>query len=94
MLALKRNGELAVLDDKGRELEKYKVPYGASLNVHQGDKVKQGQVLVEWDPHRTPILAEKSGIVRFKDIIDGETIRIEATRGGGKSELIVIEHTG
>ena len=93
-LALKRNGELAVLDDKGRELEKYKVPYGASFNLRQGDKVKRGQVLVEWDPHRTPILAEKSGIVRFKDIIDGETIRIEATRGGGKSELIVIEHTG
>ena len=94
LLALKRNGELALLDDKGRELEKYKVPYGASFNVRQGDAVKRGQVLVEWDPHRTPILAEKSGIVRFKDIIDGETIRIEATRGGGKSELIVIEHTG
>ena len=93
-LALKRNGELALLDDKGRELEKYKVPYGASLNVRQGDQIKRGQVLVEWDPHRTPILAEKSGIVRFKDIIDGETIRIEATRGEGKSELIVIEHTG
>lgn len=93
LLTLKRNGELAIIDDLGRELEKYKIPYGATLLHKQGDKVEQGQMIAEWDPHRTPILAEKSGIVEFKDIVDGETTRFEQTKGG-KQELIVIEHTG
>jgi len=92
-LSLKRNGQLVLVDDLGRELDKYKVPYGATLKVKSGDAVKKSQVLVEWDPHRTPILAEKTGIVRFKDIVDGETIRMEEARGD-KQELIVIEHTG
>ncbi|UCD76216.1 MAG: DNA-directed RNA polymerase subunit beta', partial [Phycisphaerales bacterium] len=93
LTALKRNGEIAVLDERKRELEKFKVPYGAEFRVRPGDKVKKGQILVEWDPHRVPILAEKTGTVRFKDIIVDETVRQEQTKGGG-SELIVIEHTG
>ena len=92
-ITLKRNGELLLLDDLGRELEKYRVPYGAMIRVKPGENAKKGQLLVEWDPHRTPILAEKTGIVKFKDIVDGETIRIEQTKGGQR-ELIVIEHTG
>ncbi|MCZ6446080.1 MAG: DNA-directed RNA polymerase subunit beta' [Planctomycetota bacterium] len=94
LIALKRNGELVVLDDKQRELEKYTVPYGATLKVEAGAKVKKGQILATWDPHRTPILAEKSGIVRFKDIEIEETVRQEQARGGRAMELIVIEHTG
>jgi DNA-directed RNA polymerase subunit beta' len=93
LIALKRNGEIALLDDKGREIEKYKVPYGAIIKTPGGTKVKKGQVLVEWDPHRTPILAEKSGVVKFKDIEVGETVR-EETSKGGVPERIVIEHTG
>ncbi len=92
-VSLKRNGEVAIVDSKGRELEKYKVPYGATISVRPGDQVKKGQLLVEWDPHRTPILAEKSGTVRFKDIVEGVTVRREEAKGG-VSELIVIEHTG
>ncbi|MHC4100674.1 MAG: DNA-directed RNA polymerase subunit beta', partial [Planctomycetota bacterium] len=94
LTALKRNGEVVVLDDKGRELERYKVPYGAVLKAASGSKIRKGQTLVEWDPHRTPILAEKSGIVRFKDIEIGETVREEQAKGGRLKELIVIEHTG
>jgi DNA-directed RNA polymerase subunit beta' len=91
--ALKRNGEIAIFDDLGRELEKHKVPYGAVILVESGDKIRKGQAMVQWDPFRVPILAEKTGIVRFKDITEGETCRREATKGG-KEELIVIEHTG
>jgi DNA-directed RNA polymerase subunit beta' len=94
LTVLKRNGDIAVLDDKGRELEKYKVPYGATLKVTNGTKVRKAQVLVEWDPHRIPILAEKTGVVRFKDIEIGETVREEASKQGRASELMVIEHTG
>jgi len=94
-VALKRNGEIAILDEKGRELDKCKVPYGARLVVKDGQKVKAGQRLVTWDPHLVPILAEASGAVRFQDIEEGETVRIEAERGGGTTgRLVVIEHKG
>jgi len=93
-IALKRNGEVAVLDGKGRELEKYKIPYGGVIRVGAGDKVRKGQLLCDWDPHRTPILAEETGVIRFKDIEVGKTIREEEVKGSGGTELIVIEHTG
>jgi len=96
LIALKRNGEVAILDDKGRELDKYKVPYGAAVMIAEGRKVKAGTQLVAWDPHRTPILAEAGGVVRFQDIEEGETVRIEAERTarGAAPRYVVIEHKG
>src|SRR5687768_17332 len=97
LVALKRNGEIAVVDAKGRELEKYKVPYGAIVLVPHGEKVKPRQQLVTWDPHITPILAEKPGIVRYEDIEEGETVRLEEERKGGQAgeaKLVVVEHKG
>ncbi len=94
LTALKRNGELAVLDAKNRELEVYKVPYGSLILIDDGAKVKPGQRLIAWDPHRTPILAEAEGTVRFQDIEEGETVRIEAQRGKGGTRYVVIEHKG
>jgi DNA-directed RNA polymerase subunit beta' len=102
MVALKRSGELIINDAKGRELEKFKLQYGVFILVKTGEQVRKGQVLVQWDPHRTPILAEKGGIVRFKDIIPGETVRSEqeaaAAKGAKKTTpgtaLVVIEHKG
>jgi DNA-directed RNA polymerase subunit beta' len=95
-VALKRNGELAILDDKNRELEKYKVPYGATVMVPNGAKVRAGAKLVVWDPHRVPILAEAAGVVRFQDIEEGETVRVEAERAKGSAakRYVVIEHKG
>ncbi len=93
MVSLKRNGEIAILDPKGREVEKQKVPYGASILVKSGDEVKRGQQLVKWDPHRLPILAEKEGIVRYVDIEVGETVR-EEDAGQGRRALVMIEHKG
>ncbi len=79
-------------------MEKYKVPYGAIILVADGEKVKARQQLVVWDPHITPILAEKGGIVRYEDIEEGETARLEEERkggsGGGEAKLVVIEHKG
>ena len=96
LVALKRNGEIAILDDKDRELEKFKVPYGATVTVKEDDKVKAGAKLVMWDPHRVPILAEATGTVRFQDIEEGETVRVEAegSRGGGRRRYVVVEHKG
>jgi len=93
MIALKRNGEIAILDAKGRELEKAKVPYGAHILVKTGEEVKRGQQMVRWDPHRLPILAEKDGTVRYVDIEIGETVR-EEDAGQGKKALVVVEHKG
>jgi DNA-directed RNA polymerase subunit beta' len=95
-IALKRNGEIAIVDAKGRELEKYKVPYGATITAPHGAKVKAKDQIVAWDPHVTPILAEKAGIVRYEDLEVGETVRVEEERKGSgeAAKFVVIEHKG
>ena len=92
MVALKRNGEVLIVDAKGRELEAFKVPYGAEVLVQQGQELQPRTRLSTWDPHLTPILAEKGGFVRFSDIVEGETVRLEQEREGAR--YIVIEHKG
>ncbi len=92
-VVLKRNGELVIKDDKGRELEKTRIDYGSFIYTTPGAEVKRGEVLVRWDPHRAPTLAEKAGIVQFSDIELGETVR-EEDAGGGRKALVVIEHKG
>ncbi len=93
-IALKRNGEMLLLDEKGRELERFKVPYGATVLVEDDSSVKRGQTMFSWDPHRTPILAEVSGVIRFVDLVDGETVRVEEERRGQVGRPVVIEHKG
>ena len=92
LVVLRKTGVVAIVDAKGRELDHFKVPYGATMSVRNGATVKKGDLVLEWDPHSTPILAEKSGVVRFRDVAEGETIRVEGK--GAKREVIVVEHTG
>jgi DNA-directed RNA polymerase subunit beta' len=94
MISLRRNGEMILADDKGRELERFKVPYGGLIQVKDGQSVKRGQILYGWDPHRVPILAEVPGFVRLMDVIEGETMRVEEERKGQKGRPVVIEHKG
>ena len=101
MVALKRNGEIAILDAKNRELAKFKVPYGGILNVTDQQKINAGDSLFSWDPHRTPILAEVSGKINFVDIVEGETVQIEEQKGRTTEDdekvadkPVVIEHKG
>ena len=93
-IVLKRNAELAIVDKKERELDKFKLPYGSKLVVSDGQQVKEDEVLFEWDPHRTPILAEVGGLIQFVDIVEGETIRYEEELKGQVSKPLVIEHKG
>ena len=93
-IALKRSGEIAILDGKDRELERYKVPYGAHVVKDDGSKVKSGERLFWWDPHRTPILAEVPGQIAFVDIVEGETVRVEEERKAQAGKMVVIEHKG
>ncbi|ADB17219.1 DNA-directed RNA polymerase, beta' subunit [Pirellula staleyi DSM 6068] len=92
-IVLTRNGEILLLDPRGRELEKYDVPNGAILRVKENDVVKPGQVLCEWDPHSIPILSEVAGKVRYEDVVEGETLRIEKDSGGNARRLIM-DHKG
>jgi DNA-directed RNA polymerase subunit beta' len=92
-VVLARNGELTLLDPKGRELEKHEVPTGAHLMVEEESEVKVGQVLCQWDPHSIPILAEVGGKVRYEDVIEGETMRKEKDVTGNIRQLIT-EHKG
>ncbi|MBW8035482.1 MAG: DNA-directed RNA polymerase subunit beta', partial [Planctomycetes bacterium] len=94
MIAIKRNGEITIVDEKSRELERFKVAYGSIVAVKEGEKVTKGQRLVSWDPHRIPILAEVDGIVRLVDVIEGETMRVEEERKGQVGRPVVIEHKG
>ena len=92
-VVLTRNGEVLNLDPKGRELEKSELPAGAILTVEENQEVAAGAVLCQWDPHSIPILAEVAGKVRYEDVIEGETMRVEKDPGGHVRQLIM-EHKG
>ena len=72
---MNRNGEMAILDEGGRERERYMVSYGAKLNVKEGDKISGGKILAEWDPYTIPMLTEIGGKVEFADIVEGNTMK-------------------
>jgi DNA-directed RNA polymerase subunit beta' len=93
LTALTRNGEILVVDSRGRELDKYPVPNGATLKVEDGQQVHVGTLLCQWDPHVTPILAEVGGKIRFEDMILNETLRKERDPGGSERWMIM-EHKG
>ncbi|KAB8314477.1 DNA-directed RNA polymerase subunit beta' [Tolypothrix campylonemoides VB511288] len=78
LVAVSRSGELSVLDGHGRERERYKLPYGATITVKDGAEIKAGQQVANWDPHNHPIVSEVAGFIRFIDFIDGVTV-IEKT---------------
>jgi len=92
-VVLKRNGEILILDVKGRELERHTIPLGANVEVAEGEKIKPGRRLCRWDPHMVPILAEAAGKVRYADLVIGETVRTEEDRSGFK-RMMAIEHKG
>jgi DNA-directed RNA polymerase subunit beta' len=92
-VALTRNGELLIVGPKDRILETYSVPNGSVLLVEPGQQVQPGQLLVKWDPHMTPILAERGGRIRYEEIVEGETLRKERDPGGAE-RWVIMEHKG
>jgi len=73
-VAVSRSGEVSLVDDVGRERERYKLPYGAVLTVADGDAVQAGQMVASWDPHTHPIITEVAGRVQFSDLVEGVTV--------------------
>jgi DNA-directed RNA polymerase subunit beta' len=92
-VVLGRNGELAIVDDRGREVDTQRVPNGAVLQVAEDQLVSIGDVLCDWDPHAIPIIAQVGGRVRLEDCVEGQSIRVEK-EGSGTLRRTVIEHKG
>ena len=93
-VAIGRNGELLLLDKRERELDRFVVPLGGVVRVADGDQVKEKAVLFSWDPFNVQILAERAGVVRFDDIVDGKTMREEIDAASGVSHRVIMEHKG
>jgi DNA-directed RNA polymerase subunit beta' len=90
LICMSRNLQLTVQVD-GKDREAYKPPYGARLKVRDGEKVKRGQRLAEWDPYTTPIITETGGKVRYEDLVENFSVREEADEATGISNRVVID---
>jgi DNA-directed RNA polymerase subunit beta' len=90
LVVVSRSGELAVADEIGRERERYKVPYGATLTVNEGDQVQGGQLVATWDPHTHPIIAEVEGKIKFADMEEGISVNYQTDELTGLTNIEVL----
>jgi DNA-directed RNA polymerase subunit beta' len=90
-VAVSRSGELGVVDEFGRERERYKIPYGATLTVSEGDDVGAGQMVANWDPHTHPVVTEVAGYIKFQDFVDGLTVTSQVDEITGLSSTVVLD---
>ena len=86
-----RSGEIAILDDAGRERERYKIPYGAVLTVNNGANVESGQQIASWDPHTHPVISEVDGKVLFSDIEEGVTVTRYTDDITGLTDTVIMD---
>ncbi len=90
-IVISRSAEVLVVDDAGRERERHKIPYGATLSVDEGLQIKAGTQLATWDPHTRPIITEYAGIVKFENVEEGVTVAKQIDEVTGLSTLVVID---
>ncbi len=91
LIVMSRSCELTIRDEKGRERARHKIPYGAKLNVDDGGTVKKGQRLAEWDPYTIPIITERDGIIGYRDLVDGVSLREVVDEATGISNKVIID---
>ena len=91
LVAVSRSGEIGVVDEYGRERERYKIPYGALINSKEGDKVTGGQVVSTWDPHTHPVITEVAGHIKFQDFVDGLTVTTQVDEVTGLSSTVILD---
>jgi DNA-directed RNA polymerase subunit beta' len=92
LVAVSRSGEIGVVDEFGRERERYKIPYGAVITVKEGDTVAGGQVTATWDPHTHPVVTEVPGFVKFQDFVDGLTVTTQLDEVTGLSSTVILDN--
>ncbi|MCD4692616.1 MAG: DNA-directed RNA polymerase subunit beta', partial [Calditrichales bacterium] len=90
-IVIGRNGKIELLDQNNRTISNYNVPYGATLLVKEGDKIERDDDLFNWDPYSSVIVADKSGVIEYKDIIENTTYREELDEQTGRKQRVVIE---
>ena len=90
-IVVARSAEIIITDDYGRERERHKVPYGATLTIKEGTEVRAGEVLATWDPHTRPIITEYAGRVSFQNVEEGVTVAKQIDEVTGLSTLVVID---
>lgn len=88
-VTVSRSGELSIVDEHGRDRERYKLPYGAVLTVADDDAVQSGQTVANWDPHTHPIITEVAGVINFVDMIEGVTIHRQTDDVTGLSSIVI-----
>jgi DNA-directed RNA polymerase subunit beta' len=91
LVAVSRSGEIGVVDEFGRERERYKIPYGATINAKEGAKVQGGQIVATWDPHTHPVVTEVAGFIKFQDFVDGMTVATQVDEVTGLSSTVVMD---
>ena len=91
LVAVSRSGEISVMNEHGRERERYKVPYGATITVDDAAAVDQGQVVATWDPHTHPVVTEVAGNLRFEDFADGVTVTEQVDEFTGLTSVVVLD---
>jgi DNA-directed RNA polymerase subunit beta' len=90
-VAVSRSGEVGVIDDFGRERERYRIPYGAVITAKEGDQLLPGQIIATWDPHTHPVVTEVAGLIRFQDFIDGITVSTQVDDITGLTSTVVMD---
>ncbi|MBR9728661.1 DNA-directed RNA polymerase subunit beta' [Shewanella intestini] len=91
LVIVSRSSELAVIDELGREKERYKVPYGTVLEKLEESELSAGEIIANWDPHTHPIISEVAGSVKFVDMIDGVTMTRQTDELTGLSSIVVLD---
>ncbi len=91
LVSTSRSGELGIADSRGRERERYRLPYGAQITVRDGEAVKGGQIVANWDPHNHPIVIEVGGFAKFIDIEEGVTVRHQVDEVTGLSSIAILD---
>jgi DNA-directed RNA polymerase subunit beta' len=91
LVAVSRSGELGVVDEFGRERERYKIPYGATITVNDADVVAAGQSVANWDPHTHPVVTEVAGMIKFSDFVDGITVTSQVDDVTGLTSTVVLD---
>ncbi|MGA0073052.1 MAG: DNA-directed RNA polymerase subunit beta' [Steroidobacteraceae bacterium] len=91
LVTTSRSGALGVIDEFGRERERYKIPYGATIVANEGDSVSPGQIVASWDPHTHPVVTEVAGRLKFQDFLDGVTVQSQVDEVTGLSSIVVLD---
>ncbi len=91
LVAVSRSGEIGIVDENGREKERYKIPYGSEFQIKDGAKVKAGQTLANWDPHMHPVITEVAGKVKFSDFVEAVTVQHRVDDMTGLTSIEVMD---